>query len=88
MNEQIKSLREDKDPEKVTWRPPADEQATASKAAIKAFIVSAFADDPTPAVNSVKVGAVEIPKEVVIQPVRPAITLKAILKQAKNASKK
>ena len=71
-----------------TWRPPADEGGT-SKAAIKAFIMSAFEEDSTPPPPKTKKAAVasaEIPKEVAIAPVAP--TLASILKQAKNETRK
>ena len=71
----------------VAWRPPSDEEGGTSKAAIKAFLVSAFNDDRKPAAKAI-VASSEIPVQVQVPPEKPHITLSSILKQAKNESKK
>ena len=70
----------------VTWRPPSDEEHGTSKEAIKAFLVSAFADEPKKpaAKKTANVGSTEVPTEVVVPPPKPSVTLASILRQAKN----
>ena len=67
------------------WRPPADEEPTTSKAAVKAFIMSAFEEDRKPAAKPT-IANVEassaIPEEFNIPPRK--INLSSILKEAKN----
>ena len=69
------------------WRPPADEEPTTSKAAVKAFIMSAFEEDKKPAAKTT-IANVDansaIPEEVSIPPRKKNITLSLIIKEAKH----
>ena len=61
-----------------------------SKAAIKAFLVSAFEDDATKkpaAKKSAIVASADVPVEVVVPPPKTSVTLASILRQAKNDAK-
>ena len=85
MEEVVEKMRVDK----ISWRPPADEEPTTSKAAVKAFIMSAFEDDackkPATKRSIAHVDAnAELPAEIVIPPRKKQSTLSSILKDAKN----
>ena len=71
----------------VTWRPPSDEDPTTSKAAVKAFIMSAFEENKKPAAKATIANAdvnAKVPEEVQIPQRKRPITLSSILKEAKN----
>ena len=64
----------------------ADKGAATSKAAVKAFIMSAFEEDKASKTTTIaNVEAKTIPHNVVIQPRNNTVTLARILKEAKNS---
>ena len=75
--------------DQISWRPPADEEPTTSKAAVKAFIMSAFEDDASkkPAAKR-SIAHVDAdskpPAEIMIPPRKKQITFSSIFKEAKN----
>ena len=81
VNEQVEKLQG----EHISWRPPADEEKTTSKAALKVFIMSAFEDDKKLIAKATITDAdanAKVPEEVQVPP-RP-ITLSSILKEVRN----